>query len=219
MCGRFTLRKSAEVMASYFKAAGVPTLAPRYNVAPAQLIPAVVQPTAGERLWEAYQWGLVPHWSKTPNVAFSNINARVETAAKAPAFRDAFRKRRCLIPADGFYDWSGTKGHKQATFFRLKDVAPFAFAGLYEHWERDGEILDTCAFLTRDANDVVKPIHARMPVLLLTGDDFAAWLGGAVLPQPTDPGRMEALAVGRYVNNARNEGLECLTPDPERTAG
>jgi putative SOS response-associated peptidase YedK len=156
--------------------------------------------------------GLVPHWAKDPKVSFSNINARSETVATSPAFRSAFKARRCLLPADGFYEWSGPKGHKRATFFRLADDAPFAFAGLYEHWGEGEQALDTCAFLTRDANAVVNPVHPRMPVLLLTPGDFSAWLDEAALPDPTDPGRMTALAVGPRVNSSRNEGPECLGP-------
>jgi putative SOS response-associated peptidase YedK len=145
-------------------------------------------------------------------VSFSNINARSETVATSPAFRSAFKSRRCLLPADGFYEWSGPKGHKRATFFHLADDAPFAFAGLYEHWEKEGQALDTCALLTTEANAVVKPIHGRMPVLLLTQDDFSAWLDEAALPGPTDPDRMAMLAVGPRVNSPRNEGPECLEP-------
>jgi putative SOS response-associated peptidase YedK len=212
MCGRFTLRKSVKEMAAFFQAHGTPTWSPRYNVAPAQLVPAVVQPAPGERLWAAFKWGLVPHRSKDPKVSFSNITARSETVATSPAFRSAFRSRRCLLPADGFYEWSDPKGQKRATFFRLTDDAPFVFAGLYEHWGEDGQALDTCAFVTRDANAVVKPVHPRMPVMLLTSEDFAAWLDGATIPERTDPALMTALAVGPRVNSPRNEGPECLEP-------
>jgi putative SOS response-associated peptidase YedK len=145
-------------------------------------------------------------------VSFSNINARSETVATSPAFRSAFKARRCLLPADDFYEWSGPKGHKRATFFRLVDDAPFAFAGLYEHWGEDGQALDTCSLLTRDANAVVKPVHPRKPVMLLTREDFSAWLDEEALPEPTDPGRMRARAVGPRVNSSRNKGPECLEP-------
>jgi putative SOS response-associated peptidase YedK len=213
MCGRYTLRRAAEEMMAWFRAHRIRTFPRRYNITPAQEVSAVVQPKPGERLWAAFRWGLVPHWSKDPKVSFSNINARSETVARSPAFRGAYQHRRCLLPADGFYEWSGPKGNKRATFFHLKDDGLFAFAGLYGNWERDGEVLDTCALLTRAANEVVKPIHNRMPVLLLTQDDFAAWLDEAAIPHPTDPGRMAALAVGRYVNSSRNEGAKCLEPD------
>jgi putative SOS response-associated peptidase YedK len=131
--------------------------------------------------------------------------------AKSPAFRGAFKHRRCLIPADGFYEWSGPKGHKRATFFHLKDDAPFAFAVLFEHWERKGEILDTCALITTAANAVVKPIHPRMPVLLVR-EDFAGWLDVDELPGPFPAEKMEAQAVGQRVNNPKYDGPECLTP-------
>jgi putative SOS response-associated peptidase YedK len=141
----------------------------------------------------------------------------VENVANSPAFRGAFKHRRCLLPADGFYEWSGPKGHKRATFFHLKGDAPFAFAGLWEHWERDGEVLDTCALITTEANAVVKPVHGRMPIMLVR-EDFPAWLEGAELPAPFPAEKMKALAVGPRVNSPRNEGPGCLAPDPERAA-
>jgi putative SOS response-associated peptidase YedK len=212
MCGRFLLRKVDEVLAEMFAVAEIMNNPPRYNIAPAQPVLCVKQDDHGERQWVTYRWGLVPNWSADPKAAFKNINARSETAAKSPAFRDAFKKRRCLIPADGFYEWSGPPKHKRATFFHLKDDSPFAFAGLFEHWERDGQALDTCALLTTEANAVVKPIHGRMPVLLAR-EDFAGWLDEAVLPGPYPAKRMAALAVGPRVNNAKNDGPECLEPE------
>jgi putative SOS response-associated peptidase YedK len=129
MCGRFTLRKSAEVMAAYFNAHDIPTWSPRYKIAPTQDVLTLFQDEQGDRQWALRQWGLVPGWSKEPKVSFSNINARVENIAKSPAFRGAFKHRRCLLPADGFYEWSGPKGHKRATFFHLKDDAPLPSRG------------------------------------------------------------------------------------------
>jgi putative SOS response-associated peptidase YedK len=138
MCGRFLLRKVDEVLAEMLAVAEILNNPPRYNIAPTQPVLAVQQDEQGERHWVTYRWGLVPHWSADPKAAFKNINARPETAATSPAFRDAFKKRRCLIPADGFYEWSGPAKHKRATFFHRKDDSPFGFAGLYEHRQRDG---------------------------------------------------------------------------------
>jgi putative SOS response-associated peptidase YedK len=156
---------------------------------------------------------LVPSWSKEPKVSFSNINARVENVTKSPAFRGAFKHRRCLIPADGFYQWSGPKGHIVATLFHLKDDSVFAFAGLWEHWERDAEVLDTCALITTEANEAVKPVHGRMPIMLLHAD-FAPWLDEAELPGPFPVEQLAAVAVGPKVNNRRNDGPECIRPAP-----
>jgi putative SOS response-associated peptidase YedK len=216
MCGRFLLRKVDEVLAEMLALAEILNNPARYNIAPAQPVLAVRQDEQGERHWATFRWGLLPHWSADPKAAFKNINARSETAATSPAFRDAYKKRRCLIPADGFYEWSGPPKHKRATFFHLNDDGPFAFAGLYEHWERDGQALDTCALLTTEANAVVKPVHGRMPVMLAR-EEIAGWLDEAVLPGPFPAERMAARAVGPRVNKARNEGPGCLEPEsPDR---
>jgi putative SOS response-associated peptidase YedK len=137
----------------------------------------------------------------------------VENVTKSPAFRGAFKHRRCLIPADGFYEWSGPKRHKVATLFHLKDDGLFAFAGLWEHWERDAEVLDTCALITTEANEVVKPIHGRMPIMLLHAD-FAPWLDAAELPGSFPIEQLAAVAVGSKVNSPRNDGPECIKPAP-----
>jgi putative SOS response-associated peptidase YedK len=213
MCGRFTLRKSAEELAAYFHTHGIPTWSRRYNIAPEQHVLTLFEGEHGEREWALRRWGLVPSWSKEPKVSFSNINARVENVTKSPAFRGAFKHRRCLIPADRFYEWSGPKGHKVATLFHLKDDGLFAFAGLWEHWERDAEVLDTCALITTGANEVVKPVHGRMPIMLLHAD-FAPWLDSAELPEPFPIEKLAAVAVGSKVNNPRNDGPECIKPTP-----
>jgi putative SOS response-associated peptidase YedK len=173
----------------------------------------VLPAESGERRFETFRWGLVPAWSKVPKVSFSNINARVENVAKSPAFRSAFKHRRCLLPADGFYEWSGPKGHKRATHFHLKDDGLFAFAGLWEHWEREGEALDTCALITTEANAVVKPVHGRMPIMLLR-EDCEPWLKAAELPGPFPVEKLAAVTVGPKVNNPHNDGQECIKPAP-----
>jgi putative SOS response-associated peptidase YedK len=141
----FLLRKVDEMLAEMLAVAEIMNNPPRYNIAPTQPVLAVRQDEHGERHWVNYLWGLVPHWSADPKAAFRNLNAPSETAAKSPAFHDAYKKRRCLIPADGFYEWSGPANHNRATCFHLKDDSPVAVAGLYEHWERDGQIPDTCS--------------------------------------------------------------------------
>jgi putative SOS response-associated peptidase YedK len=170
---------------------------PRFNVAPTQPI-AVIRP--GELV--ALRWGLVPSWSKDCK---GFINARAETAAEKPTFRSAFKKRRCLIPADGFYEWQRTKAGKRPYFIRLRDGEPFAFAGLWE-----GE---TSAILTTAANDLMRPIHDRMPVILAS-EDYERWLAepDASVLRPYAADAMMAYPVSTYVNNAKQEGSECIEP-------
>jgi hypothetical protein len=197
MCGRFTLRKSAEEMAAYFHTHGIPTWARRYNIAPEQHVLTLFESVHGEREWVLRRWGLVPSWSKEPKVSFSNINARVEYVTKSPAFRGAFKNRRCLIPADGFYEWSGPKGHKVATLFHLKDDSLFVFAGLWEHWERDAEVLDTSANHHRGERH--GQAHPRPHADHATGRELRALAeggraaGAGTVPRPV--GRSEPAAV------------------------
>jgi putative SOS response-associated peptidase YedK len=171
--------------------------------------------------------GAHPPWSKDSRVGYSLINARAETVAEKPAFRAAFRSRRCLIPASGLYEWQATGGkHKQPYFIRMTDGAPFAFAGLWERWHGgSGEPVETCAILTTEANALVRPVHERMPVVQAPAD-FAAWLDprspahqlhGLLRPYP--PEEMTAVPVGRYVSNLRNEGPQCLASRPCRYPG
>jgi putative SOS response-associated peptidase YedK len=215
MCGRFTLRTSEEVLARYFQATGIPTFRRRYNVAPTQTVLAVRQ-AHGERQWALLRWGLVPSWAKDVKGMPLNINARAETVATTPSFRTAFKRRRCLIPADGFYEWSGAKGNRQATFFSLKDDKLFAFAGLWERWEHDGAEIESCALITTEPNELVKSVHNRMPVIL-TDAACDAWINEGSesgelqdLLKPLDADRMTLRKVAAFVNNARNEGEACL---------
>lgn len=168
----------------------LPDMAPRYNVAPTQEIGAVVV-EGGQRLLKRLRWGLVPRWADSPAVGAHMINARVETVAQKPAFREAFAQRRCLIPADGFYEWRKEPGGKGKTpmCIQLRDRAVFAFAGLWERWRGpDGRKFETCAIITVPANEKVAPIHDRMPAILRREDE-AAWLDPAV----TDPRQLLAL--------------------------
>ncbi len=167
----------------------------------------------------ALAWGLVPHWSRD---ATAFINARSESAANKPAFRDAFHKRRCLIPADGFFEWQKRGTRKQPYYFQHRDGRPFAFAGLWERWQgTEGETVETCAILTTKANETVRPVHERMPVIL-PPEDFGHWLDPAVqkpeavqaLLRPYPAGEMESYPVSAFVNNARNEGPRCVEPAP-----
>jgi putative SOS response-associated peptidase YedK len=222
VCGRFLQLSSRDELARLFgfeTADDVPDLFPRYNVAPTQPVAAVRQDD-GRRALVLLRWGLIPPWAKDQKIAYSCINARAETVAEKPAFRAAFKARRCLIPASGWYEWQATGGkHKQPFHFRRTDGKPFAFAGLWERWHGgDGEPVETCAILTTTANEVARPVHERMPVILAPGD-FAAWLDPRTpaaqlhdLLRPYTAEEMAAAPVGSYASNPRNEGSQCLAP-------
>ena len=211
MCGRFTLTLDAATLQSIFRQFIIPAeVQPRYNIAPGQPILAV--PNGGERRAEHFLWGLVPSWAKDPR-RYRFINARAETAAQKPAFRAAFRRRRCLVVADGFYEWQGSGKQRRPHYFTLQGQQPFAIAALWETWQGPhGEELDGCALLTTQANAVVAPVHARMPVIL-PPEAFAAWLTpGEVPPQhlqsllkPFPAEAMQGWPVSTEVNSPHND--------------
>ena len=219
MCGRFTLHSSNDEIALQFGLDAVPRLAARYNVAPAQPVATVGARTNGIRGMATMTWGLVPRWAKVDGP--KSINARAETIREKPAFRDSFALRRCLIPADGFFEWTTEGGKKLPTYFRLADGELFAFAGIWDR--RDG--LLTCAIITTAANDLVRPLHERMPVVLRPAD-YREWLdpttkedelAGLLVPYPSDA--MAAVPVLSLVNKASVEGPECLTPREQSRVG
>jgi putative SOS response-associated peptidase YedK len=191
MCGRFTLRTPGERLAEDFELAETPEdLAPRYNIAPGQAV-AVVRPLDERRVLEHRRWGLVPAWARDASVGARMINARSESAAEKPAFREAFRRRRCLVPADGFYEWKKGTAHSgaQPWFLEQADSKPFAIAGLFESWTpRDGEPLDTCTLLTCEAQVGLRALHPRMPVVL-GRELWQDWLD----PELCEPEQVSAL--------------------------
>ncbi len=224
MCGRFTLRASPSVIAAQFGIFEIPALTARFNIAPTQQVPVVrLQPgqvDGGHRELVLLRWGLVPGWATDATIGNRLINARAETAAEKPAFRSAMRSRRCLMVADGFYEWQKTGRARQPYFIRLRDDRPFGFAGLWESWQRPDRVpLETCTLLTTDANELVRPIHDRMPVILAP-DSYAAWLD----PSNTDPralrpllapfpsAAMEAYPVSSVVNTPANDVPGCTEP-------
>ncbi len=225
MCGRYTLRTPRDQILKRFRIARDLTpanLFERYNLAPSQPVAAVRIARDGVRELVPLRWGLIPHWAKEEKTGYSTINARVETVATKPAFRDAFRRRRCLIPADGFYEWQFSPGskRKQPWYIELKDGEPFAFAGLWERWEprQAGEPVESCTILVTEANELVRPIHARMPVIL-DPTDYDAWLDPAYDPsalhallKPYPAHAMTAWKIGTRVNNPRNDDPACLEP-------
>lgn len=221
MCGRFTLAVPAEQVAAQFQLPATGELEARYNIAPTQQIAAVRATEAGREL-TFLRWGLVPSWAKDPSVGARMINARSETVAEKPAFRAALRQRRCLIPADGFYEWQALAGGKQPFHIRLVDGEPFAMAGLYEHWKTpEGDWLHSCTILTTVANELMEPLHDRMPVII-PPEGYALWLDPGLrdagplqelmVPYPAD--QMVASPVSKAVNRTSNEGPELLTPAP-----
>ncbi len=218
MCGRFTLRTPMTKVAELFGLDETPDVDARYNVAPTQQVAAVrVRPDTEERELAILRWGLIPHWADDMSIGNRMINARAETVAGKPAFRQAFKKRRCLVLADGFYEWQKTGGKKQPYYIRLKDDQPFGFAGLWERWNREGEEIQSCTIITTEPNELMKPIHNRMPVIV-DRDDYARWLApdfddGEALQQilrryPAE--LMEAYPVSTLVNNPKNEAAACI---------
>jgi putative SOS response-associated peptidase YedK len=219
MCGRYTLASPTERLAEEFGVdASSIELSPNYNVAPTQGVAAVLE-EAGQRRLEVLRWGLIPPWADDPGIGSRMINARSETAPGKPSFRRAFRERRCLIPADGFYEWQRTNGAKQPYYIHMEDGRPFAFAGLWESWSKGGEgEVRTCTILTTGANALVGEVHDRMPVIL-AHDVYDVWLDpaserdeltGLLAPYPED--EMEAYPVSRFVNSPSNNDPRCIEP-------
>jgi putative SOS response-associated peptidase YedK len=219
MCGRFTLRTPSKDIAPLFGLDELPDLPPRYNIAPSQEIAAVRRrPDGVQRELVFLRWGLIPFWAKESKTDYSTINARAETVAQKPAFRQAFQKRRCLIAADGFYEWQKTDGGKQPFYIHRKDDQPFALAGLWERWKGGDDQIESCTIIVTQPNEVLKPIHDRMPVILSRAD-FDVWLDpefddrdklqALLRPYPAD--ELEAYPVRTLVNNPRNDRPQCIS--------
>lgn len=216
MCGRYALTSPPAVIAERFHLLWAPEIPPHYNIAPSQSVPVVREAEAGRQL-AMLKWRLIPWWAKDATIGARLINARAETLATKPAFRDAYRQRHCLVPADAFYEWKPVAGRKQPYCIRLRDRSPFGMAGLWERWKApDGQVVETCTIVTVDANPLVAPLHDRMP-LILAPADYDAWLAAApgALPHAVPAEAMEAYPVSPLVSNARNDVPACLDPiDP-----
>lgn len=221
MCGRFTNKAKPEEIEKEFhvKISQDNLFKPRYNIAPTQIIPAILE-SDGERIINGLKWGLIPHWSKDDSFAAKLINARAETLAEKPSFRDAFKKHRCIIPASGFYEWDKkSSGAKQPFYFYLKDKEVFGFAGLWEQWldKETGEQIETCTIITTEANEVLEPIHDRMPVILKS-KDYNQWLDEKQkdtdklqkLLVPYPPDEMATYQVSKAVNTPSDDSPELI---------
>lgn len=210
---------AGECLAARFHLPTAPDPAPRYNVAPSQPVGAIRTAEDGSREWVTLRWGLIPAWAAEPRTVYSTINARAETVAEKPTYRQAFRRRRCLIPADGFYEWRKLGARKQPYCIAPADGEPVAFAGLWERWERDGQTLESCTIVVTQANALVAPIHDRMPVILDPAAE-ARWLDPHVtdpaalcpLLVPCPPERLRLWPVGTAVNRPGTEGPDLITP-------
>jgi putative SOS response-associated peptidase YedK len=220
MCGRFSLKARPEVLAQRFELTEVTGLEPRYNIAPTQPVAVVRAGTeATGRELSRLHWGLIPSWADDPAIGNRMINARAETADQKPAYRSAFRLRRCLVLADGFFEWTKADGAKRPYYFRLEDGGPFAFAGLWERWTKGQEPIESCTLLTTDANNLVGPVHERMPVIL-EPEDYGRWLDPQrrrpedvhALLRPVPAEQMIGYPVGRWVNDPRHDDPRCVEP-------
>jgi putative SOS response-associated peptidase YedK len=222
MCGRYRLSRRKQLIEAYFDTAPWDDdWSPRYNIAPTQFVPVIRQhPKEPVRQLSLMKWGLIPNWARDPSMVGSTINAKSETAARKPAFRDPLKFRRCLIPADGFYEWKRKRAAKQAYCFQLNDGELFAFAGLWDGWKNAaGRWIRTFSILTTSANAVTSTIHDRMPVILHR-DSYDMWLDPAManvqfvteLLKPYDSRKMRSYPVSTRVNHVVNDDEECSRP-------
>jgi putative SOS response-associated peptidase YedK len=221
MCGRFALRTPPKSLAKAFGVEEVPEYEARFNIAPKQTIASVHQTPDGREM-KFLRWGLVPSWAKDASMSAKLMNARSETITEKPSFREAFKRRRCLIPSDGFYEWARAGGKKQPYFFRLRDEQPFGFAGLWDQWQGgDGAVIESCTILTTEANDVLRPVHDRMPVIIHP-EDYELWLDDDErknelrrdLLQPFPAEEMLGHPVSTLVNSTRNQGTDLVAQVP-----
>jgi putative SOS response-associated peptidase YedK len=221
MCGRYRLSRHKEMLAERFDVDWDNDWTPRYNIAPGQNVPVIRQdPDQPKRLGSRMRWGLIPSWAKDASIGYKMINARAETVATKPAFREAVKKRRCLIPADGFYEWKKHGKTKTPFCFTMADEAIFAFAGIWEFWRNpEGQTIESCSILTTTPNALLAGVHDRMPVIL-PDDAYDLWLDpgfqkpGAIcdLLQPFDAELMRKYEVSSRVNVVKNDDPACAEP-------
>jgi putative SOS response-associated peptidase YedK len=215
MCGRYILSADPAAVGAHFEVREVPAFAPSWNIAPTRVVPVVRETAEGERECVLLRWGLVPSWAKDPAIGARMINARAESVADKAAYRAAFRKRRCLVPVTGFYEWKPAGRYKQPYLLRLAGAPLFALGGLWERWHSpDGEVMQTFTIVTTDASDAIRPYHERMP-LVISRADYEEWLSSpnpGALMQPFDQGAFEIHAVSRRVNAVENDDASLAAP-------
>lgn len=220
MCGRFTFAISPELLAEIFEVTALADIPTRYNIAPSQQVPIIREAATGGRYLSSVRWGLVPHWAKDPSIGNRMINARCETIHEKPAFRQAVRSRRCIVPASGFFEWAATAAGRTPHYVTMRDGTPLAFAGIWDSWKTpEGEVLETCAILTTAANSLMAPLHDRMPVILHR-TEFVLWLDRATnnpeklqrLYHPYPAELLQECEVSKLVNNPAHETPETIVP-------
>lgn len=224
MCGRYSLHTNPEVIALYFKLGLIPEIKPRYNIAPQQgnprsYVPVIRFNKEGEPEVVMMQWWLLPFWSKEPRIRYTTFNAKVETVATAPSFRVPFKRQRCLIPASGWYEWQELPAGKLPWYMHPANAELAMLCGLWDRWEKDGEVIESCSIIVGAANNALRPIHDRMP-FVLPSDRYEPWLARAL----TDPDRVMKLLepvpddaikchrVSTKVNNTRNDAPSLIEP-------
>lgn len=227
MCGRFALGVPPYTIEEFFNIDRLVDYTPSYNIAPTRMVPGIIN-SDGSRVMDMYRWGLIPSWAKDERIGARLINARAETIADKPSFRVAFRSRRCLIPATGFYEWMKLADGKQPYYISLRNDAPFAFAGLWESWKpEDGrDSVESCTIITTEPNEMMARIHSRMPVILAM-EDYNSWLGfehadrktltSLLVPYPA--GEMKMHPVSRRVNSPVYDSPDATEPDTASPAG
>ncbi|MDQ7027711.1 MAG: SOS response-associated peptidase [Anaerolineae bacterium] len=222
MCGRYVLSAEPQLVQQEFNLSNTPQLAARYNIAPSQPVAIITNQVPDELM--IVKWGLVPSWSKDPKIGYKMINSRSETAHEKPSFRAAFKRRRCLIPVSGFYEWTKTDDGKQPHYIHVKDSEVFSFAGLWEIWHSpDGDEMWTATILTTEANEAIEHLHHRMPVIL-DGENRDIWLDGdsdvgelRLLMKPYAGDKMAHYPVSKAVNSVRNDNPTLIERDDPPT--
>jgi putative SOS response-associated peptidase YedK len=219
MCGRFTLRASANNLARAFQITAMPNVERRFNIAPPQMVLSLHRTPVGREI-RSLEWGLIPSWMKNTLMTGRLINARSETILEKPAFREAFKRRRCLVLADGFYEWQRIGRRKRPYFFSMRDNRPFAFAGLWERWKTEsGKVIESCAILTTSANEIISPVHERMPVIIHP-NNYEIWLENSMsrhlllmdLLKPYLGGDIVTHPVSLLINSPTHEGAALIEP-------
>lgn len=218
MCGRYTLTKPFKSIVTHFKAkTNQLVFKERYNIAPSQNVPTVVYDGHNRRM-SVLRWGLIPHWAKDESVGMKTINARAETISEKPSFRDSFRSKRCLVPADGFIEWARNTKEKTPKYINLKSNELFGMAGLWAEWHGNGQSIQTFSIVTTEANDLIGKVHHRMPVIL-NPENYSQWLDPLAtsaqlksLLVPFPPDEMKVRSISKVVNSAKNDSPDCLKP-------